>query len=243
MSEHEEIYVLDKRLKLLQVADGFWTSMDSIFLAAACRAQAGEHILDMGCGVGGAGLATLMRVEGVHLTGVEIQQDHAELAQQNAALNGMETRAKFICADIRDFKPEESFDHVMCNPPYLKAGAHMVSPSEKKAKALGHLEEEINIETWLDLGFRFLKSKGMITMIHRADQVDQIILGLKKRFGGIEIFPLWPRAGEAAKRVIVRAMKDSKSPAQIHSGIILHEEDGGYTQIADDILRGRLAID
>lgn len=243
MTDAEEIYVLDKRLKLLQVPDGFRTSMDSVFLAAACKAKGGDHILDMGCGVGGAGLAVLRRVEGARLTGVDIQEDHVELAQKNVGLNEMGGAAEFVCSDIRAFKPETSFDHVICNPPYLEAGAHTMSPSEKKARALGHLEEDISTQTWLDLGFRFLKSRGTLSIIHRADQIDKIMLGLKSRFGNIETIPLWPRDGQDAKRVIVRAVKDRNGPAQIRAGIVLHEEDGSYTARADDILRGMQAID
>jgi len=74
-------------------------------------------------------------------------------------------------------------------------------------------------------------------MIHRADFVDKIVQGLGKKFGQIEIIPLWPRAGDPARRVIVRALKDRRSPAKIHPGIILHNEDGSYTAAADWILR------
>ena len=58
-----------------------------------------------------------------------------------------------------------------------------------------------------------------------------------KRFGQIEIFPLWPHAGEAARRVIVRAVKDRRSPAKIHAGLVLHERSGEYTPQAEAVLR------
>ena len=94
----QEIYVLNKRLKLLHSEKGFKTSMDSVLLAAACQAKAGDHILDMGCGVGGAGFCVLTRVKGVKLTGVEIQQDHAKLAQHNAVINMLQDRSDFVVA-------------------------------------------------------------------------------------------------------------------------------------------------
>ena len=79
-------------------------------------------------------------------------------------------------------------------------------------------------------------------MIHRADAVDKIVQGLGKKFGQVEIIPLWPRAGQPAKRVIVRARKDSRSPAILHPGLVVHNADGSYTPDADRILRGGAAL-
>src|SRR5688572_28954145 len=128
MAEPVEIYVLDKRVRLLQPADGFRTSLDSVMLAAACPAGAGDHILDLGCGVGGAGFCVLTRVAGTSLTGVEIQEDHVDLARRNIELNDMQDRAEFVASDIRNFRSENRFDQVICNPPYMEAGTHTVSP-------------------------------------------------------------------------------------------------------------------
>ncbi|MBI4031888.1 MAG: methyltransferase [Proteobacteria bacterium] len=243
MSEPIEIFVLDKKVRLLQPADGFRTSLDSVMLAAACPARAGERTLDMGCGVGGASFCLLRRVPECHVTGIDIQSLCIELANQNKSLNNNTERCGFICGDVCGYNVENQaarFDHVICNPPYLEAGAHTQSPHEGKAVALGH--EDASLQDWLDAGFRNLKSGGTFTIIHRADMTDKIIMGLGKRFGAIEIIPLWPRAGEAAKRVIIRAIKDRKTPATLHPGIVLHKEDGGYTPTAETILRGGKAL-
>lgn len=241
MKDRDEIYVLNRRVRLYQPVGGFRTSMDSVLLAAACPARPHDRVLDLGCGVGGAGLCVMARVLDIHLTGVEIQADHAALARENAALNGVQDRAEFIAADIRDFKTDDRFDQVICNPPYLEAGTHTPSPDAARAIANGHVEEG-DIKDWVDAAFENLASGGTITMIHRADQTDKIVRAKGKRFGAVEIIPLWPHAGEAAKRVIIRAIKDRRSPARIHAGIILHTTDGAYTDTANSVLRDMAPI-
>lgn len=256
MTAFQEIYVLNKRLKLAHLPNGFRTAMDSVLLAASCPAKAGEHILDIGAGVGGVGLCVLARIKGVNLTGVEIQGAQVELAQRNAVTNGFEDQCEFIEADIRvflrdahkdnarseparlsDSKSDSKYDHIICNPPYLEAGTHVRSPHIEKATAMGHEDEALDIKNWIDTAHYCLKSKGSFTLIHRSDHLDEIMKAFGKRFGAIEVFPLWPKAGVASKRVLIRAYKDRKSPMTLHYGLILHNEEGQYTVEADEILR------
>ncbi len=237
MTAPEEIFVLNRRVRLLQPPGGFRTSLDSVMLAAACPAKAGERVLDMGAGVGGASFCLLARVPDCHVTGVEIQPEYHALAVQNIHLN--KSDADFVCANIHAFEAER-FDHIICNPPYLEAGSHTRSPDEGRAAANGHDRE--NLSAWIDSAFRLLKSNGSLTVIHRADVTDKIILAMGKRFGATEIIPLWPRVGEAAKRVIIRAIKDRRSPCVLHAGIVLHGPDGAYTPETDAVLRDAHAI-
>lgn len=233
-SDLREIYVLNKAIKLSQPQDGFRTCMDSVLLAAACPAQSGQSVLDLGSGVGGAGFCVLYRVPETHLTGIEVQKDHIALASENAKLNGFLDRVDFMHKDIRDFKTETGFNHVICNPPYMTDGAHLRSPHEKKAKAHG---SDTVLQDWIACAYRCLKPGGSFTIIHRADHTDKIIQGFAGKFGNTDIIPLWPKANIQAKRVIIRGLKDRKSPSILHPGLVLHKEDGTYTDEAEHVLR------
>ena len=226
------ISMLGERLRLLQPDEGLRTTSDAVLLAAGCPVDGGESVLDLGCGVGSAGFCVLARVEGVDLTGVDVQADHLELARENAAMNGFGSCAEFLEHDIRD-DMDRRFDHVICNPPYLEAGTHIPSPSSVKAAATG----EAVLEDWVRAAHRCVKPKGSFTLVHRADYLDRIVRALGKKFGRIEIIPLWPKLGVDAKRMIIRCVKDSKSPAILRSGLVLHE-GGGYTAEAEAIFRG-----
>lgn len=234
--EAEEIHVLNGRVRLLQPHGGFRTSLDSVMLAAACPAGQGDRVLDMGAGVGGAAFCLLARVPDCHVTGVEIQPGYHALAERNIPLNDAEGRIAFALGDVttHDAPP---FDHAICNPPYLDNGDGTAAANAGRRAANAHGDAE-NLKHWIDAAFRLVRSNGSLTMIHRADRLDRIVLGLGKRFGATEIIPLWPRTGDAAKRVIVRTVKDRRSPCRLHGGIVLHDADGAYTARADAILRG-----
>lgn len=232
----EEIYVLDRKVRLLQPDGGFRTSLDSVMLAATCPAKDGQSVLDLGCGVGGAAFCLLWRVN-VQLTGIDINAEYIELAKQNAVLNNKP--AEFHVADIRDFMSGEKpvFDHIILNPPYFEAGAHTPSPDQGRAVANGHQDEDLNLTDWIKAAHRLVKSKGSVTIIYPASGTDKIIQAMGKSFGAIEIIPLWQRQGQEARRVLIRAIKDRQSPARILPGLILHEKDGSYTAETDEILR------
>ena len=246
----DEITVLGKRLRLRQIPDGFKTSIDSVLLAAACPVKTGEQVLDLGCGVGSAGLCVIYRVPDTQLTGIDVLPDHIELAKENATLNHKDARTTFIAEDIRDYEPmidnkakmSKGFDHVICNPPYLSPGAHIQSPSARKQLAIGLGEDDIDLKDWIDAAHRNLKSGGGLTIINRADATDKIIREMGRKLGAIEIIPLWPKLSVKAKRVIIRGIKDRKSPATLHPGVVLHSADGEYTQAAEKILRKGKAL-
>lgn len=234
----EEIHVLDRKVRLLQPeGGGFRTSLDSVMLAAACPARPGETVCDAGCGVGGASFCLLWRVAGLHLTGIEWETGYIDLARKNVALNPFAGKIDFVEADIRSYHPAQPFDHVIINPPYLEAGRHTPSPDEMRAQALGHQDETLSLEDWITAAHRLVKSLGTVTLIYPAHGTDRIIRALGKRFGAVEIIPLWPRDGSEAKRVIIRAIKDRQTPARILPGVVLHEESGCYTDNANRILR------
>jgi tRNA1Val (adenine37-N6)-methyltransferase len=221
---------LDGKVKIAQPKQGFRSGLDAVMLAASVPARDGQKALELGTGAGTAGLCLLARVPGATLTGVEINQSLVALATDNAAANGM--TARFVAADIFALPAElkRDFDQVFCNPPFHGEG--QASPDAARATAL---MDEGRLEDWLKLGLQRTVSGGFFTAILRADRLNQALAALPEK--GVAAFPLWPRAGEAPKRVIVQARKGSHAPFVLLPGLVLHREDGSWTPEADDVLR------
>lgn len=242
-----ETTLLDGRVSLLQPKEGFHASLDTVLLAAAVTVKPQGQLLDVGCGVGSAGLCATLRNKNIYLTGIDIQQELIDLAMQNAAMNKMSERARFFQGDLMKEKiiEDNAFDAVMMNPPYQEAGTH--TPSPRKIKAFSHGEDAsgTRLQDWVKYAHRKLKQGGGLTMIHRADRLDDVIAALTARrwFGSLAICPLWPRAGENAKRAIVTARKERYKPIALLNGLIIHKKNGDYTTEANKILRGGGSLD
>src|SRR5438128_9783832 len=91
-AEVTEDAALGGRLRLKQPRRGHRVGHDAILLAAACPARAGERVVDLGAGVGAAGLALALRVAGIEVALVEVDAGLARLAAQNVQINGLATR-------------------------------------------------------------------------------------------------------------------------------------------------------
>lgn len=243
MIETTEDALLGGRLRLFQPRDGYRAAIDPVLLAAAVEARAGDRVLDLGCGVGAAALCLSMRVPGVAVVGLELQPDLAQLARRNLAVNGLGDRLSILEGDLASPPGEleaASFDHAMMNPPFAEEGHGPPPPHAGKAKA--HVEGEADLAAWIKAALRFLKPKGRLVLIHRADRLDDILAALAGKFGAVEIIPLWPGGDKPAKRVLVRARKGVRTPLALKPGMVLHEPGGRYSEAADRILRHGAAL-
>ncbi len=229
-------------LTIEQPVDGYRAAIDPVLLAAAINAGAGERVLDAGAGVGTAGLCLARRLDGFYLTGLERSEVVAEIFGRNIRQNGLDHRIQAVCGDL--FEPPADiglFDQIISNPPYLSLDLASASPNPLKNEA--NLLDHGDLGDWISGCIRLLGAKGYLTLILRADHLDQALAAIGRKMGGVIVYPLWPRPGKAAKRIIIRARKGSRAPMTLAAGLTLHNPDGSYTPAADLILRGQAAID
>jgi tRNA1(Val) A37 N6-methylase TrmN6 len=242
MPEISEDTLIDGRVRLLQPsAGGYRAAIDPVLLAAAVPVGPGARVLDVGAGTGAALLCLLARWAEADVTGLEVLPDHADLATQSIDLNGWSARGRVVVGDVTARPaplPPNSFDAVLTNPPFHGPGTRPPHAGRDSA----HMEA-VPLADWLGFCLRMAKPRGSLTVIHRADRLDAILAALHGKAGAVEVIPLWPKAGQPAKRVIVRALKGARTPAVLHPGMVLHRDDGTYTAAADAVLRGGAALD
>ena len=115
--------------------------------------------------------------------------------------------------------------------------------SDKVGRDSANVEGEADLAAWIRTGLAALTLKGRLTLIQRADRLGDILSVLAPGAGEVVVFPLWPKAGRAAKRVIVTARKGVRAPLRLASGLILHHEDGGFSAEAQSILSQGQALE
>lgn len=237
---------LGGRLTIRQPASGYRAGADPVFLAAAVPAQAGQRILDLGCGSGVALLCLAARVPGLSLTGVERDPGAVTLARENAREN--EIRLRIVEGDVGAMPPEltaEVFDHVMTNPPFFERSRGTAAADGGREAGRG---EAMPLTAWLDAGLRRLSPGGTLTLIQRAERLPACLSALEGRLGDVVVLPLAPREGRPAKLVILHGRKGAKGPFRLAAPFVLHrgmrhQQDGdSYTEAAGEILRGGKAL-
>ena len=241
--EFTEDGFLGGQLRLRQRKSGHRAGHDAVLLAAATPARSGDRVVDLGAGVGAAGLAVARRVAGTKLVLVEIDDALAGLARDNAALNAI--AADVVVLDVASAAAvfaavglsPDSADVVLTNPPFNDPARHRASPD--KAREMAHVASVATLESWIGAARRILKSGGVLTMIWRADGLAEVLAALGRGFGSFAILPIHAEPRMPAIRVLVRAIKGGKAPTQIYAALLLKDESALPNKQVQDILAGK----
>jgi tRNA1(Val) A37 N6-methylase TrmN6 len=235
--------LLGGRVSLSQPARGYRVAIDPVLLAAAVPAVAGERVLDAGAGTGAAALCLAVRVPGCKVVGIELQRALQQIAALNVAQNSLGEQVEMLVGDLAQPPPRfawGSFDHVMTNPPHLAARAASAPPLAERA--IAHVEA-VPLAAWLQGCVRMLRPGGMLTLIHRAERIGEILAALGDALGALVVFPLWPGDPQKpAGRVLVQGRKGSRAPLALMPGLNLHQEGGRLSAAAEAVLRHGYAL-
>ena len=231
--------LLGGRVRYAQPARGFRSGIEPVLLAAFVPARDGDRVLEAGSGAGAGLLCLAARVPGVIGIGVERDPTLAALAAANAAANGF-PRLTFHVADLLANGLEGPFDHAMANPPYHRAGG---TASGDAARETAKRAAPGGIGAWAKALARQLRPRGSVSLILSAPGVPEALEALAQAgIGSLTLLPLWPRAGTAARLVLLRGIRGGRAAFTLHPGLTLHHPDGSFTDAAEAALRGGAAV-
>jgi tRNA1(Val) A37 N6-methylase TrmN6 len=228
-------------LVLRQPLSGHRVGHDAILLAAATSAPAGAHAIDLGAGVGAAGLALARRVEGLAVTLVEIDPALAALARDNAARNRLGDRVRAVCLDV--VAGAAAFaaaglaaggaDCVLMNPPFNPPH----NPSPNPRRRLAHAASRDTLRRWVRTAARLLRPNGGLTLIWRAEGMADLLTVFAPDFGAVSLLPIYSKPGAPAIRLLARAVKASRAPLTLLPALLLADAQGHPTDAAEAVLR------
>ncbi len=194
-----------------QYGDGYRFSVDSILAAHFCRLHGSERVLDLGCGSGVIGLILARLHPDTRLVGLELQQDLAGLCAVNVRDNHLQSRCSAVCGDARfigRYVDAESFDLVVCNPPYRKIGSGRVNRTGEAAIARHELKA--NLDDMLAAAAFSVKNKGQVAFVYPAVRLASLVAGMHqhalvpRRLQPVYSYP----EAEQATLVVVEAVKN-----------------------------------
>jgi len=229
---------------------GHRSGMDAMLLAALVADERPIRVADLGAGAGAAGMAVASRLDRADVVLFERSPYMADFARKSILLSEnarFADRVSVLEADVtltgKDRNEaglvDDSFHHVIMNPPFNDASDRL-TPDALKAEA--HAMTEALFERWIRTAGAIMIPGGQLSLIARPESIGEIAAACGRRFGGLEITSIHPRAGENAVRILMTAIKGSRARLALRAPLIMHGEGTHkFTDFVDDMNNGRAA--
>ena len=223
--------------RIIQKKKGFCFGMDAVLLSGFAQVKEGEAAVDLGTGTGIIPILLEAKTKGKHFTGLEIQEEVAEMAERSVRLNQLEARVDIVRGDIKEASRlfgKASFDVVTSNPPYMNDNHGLKNP--ELPKAIARHEVFCALDDVCREASLLLKSGGRFYMVHRPHRLAEIITALKTyKLEPKRMKLVHPFVDKEANMVLIEAVRGGRSMMKVEAPIIVYREPGVYTQEIYDV--------
>lgn len=212
---------------VLEDNEAFPLGTDAIVLADFVQPPPHGRICDLGCGCGAIGLLLCTCSDAIRMTGIEIRPSSCETARQNAARNGLGSRADLLCADLREIRtllPPGGYQLAVANPPYFPdGGASPAGGARRNARTeqSASITDFCRAAAWLlDFGSRFC-------VVYRPERLAELICAM--RGAGLEpkrIRFVRHQSGAPVSLLLLEAKKGGRPGLRYEPDLLLCQEDG-----------------
>ena len=223
--------------QIIQNREKFCFGMDAVLLTGFAHAREKDTMLDLGTGTGIIPLLMEAKYHCSHLTGLEIQEESADMARRSVALNGLQDRIDIVEGDIKDASKifgASSFHVVTTNPPYMTAQHGLTNLYE--AKTIARHEVLCNLEDIIRESARLLMPGGRFYMVHRPFRLAEIIsLMVQYRMEPKRMRLVYPYVDREPNMVLIEGLRGGKSRMTVEKPLIVYKEPGKYTDEIYDV--------
>lgn len=235
LRENERIDDLQRNgYRIIQNSEKFCFGMDAVLLSGFARVKTGARVLDMGTGTGIIPILLEGKTKAAHLTGLEIQEESADMARRSILLNHLEKKIDIVTGDIKEagnLFQAASFDVITCNPPYMIGQHGIVNPDTPKA--IARHEVLCTLEDVVKNAALLLKPGGYFFMVHRPFRLAEIITMMTKyKLEPKRMQLVHPYVDKEPNMVLIEGCRGGKSRMTVEKPLIVYKEQNEYT---DDI--------
>ena len=222
---------------IIQRKGTFCFGMDAVLLSGFAVVKPGEKALDLGTGTGIIPILLEAKTEGRHFTGLEIQEESADMARRSVKYNHLEEKVEIVTGDIKEAGSRfalASFDVVISNPPYMNDAHGLKNPD--LPKAIARHEVLCTLDDVVREAAGLLKPGGRFYMVHRPHRLIEIINTLTKyKLEPKRMKLVHPFVDKDANMVLIEAVRGGKSMIKVEAPIVVYKEQGVYTDEIYDI--------
>ncbi len=223
--------------KIIQNGKKFCFGMDAVLLSGFARVKAEEVALDLGTGTGIIPILLEAKTEGKHFTGLEIQEESADMARRSVALNTLTEKITIVTGDIKEATKlfgAASFDVVTSNPPYMNDHHGLTNPD--LPKAIARHEILCSLEDVVREAAKVLKPGGRFYMVHRPFRLVEIINTLTEyKLEPKRLKMVHPFIDKEPNMVLIECTKGGRSRIKVEAPLIVYKEQNVYTDEIYDI--------
>ena len=223
--------------RIIQNSRKFCFGMDAVLLSGFARVKPGERALDLGTGTGIIPILLRGKTEGRDFTGLEIQEESADMARRSVAYNHLEESVSIVTGDIKEAAAlfgAASFDVVTCNPPYMTGNHGLVNPEQPKAVA--RHEILCTLEDVVGQTARVLRPGGRFYLVHRPFRLAEILtLLVRYKLEPKRMRLVYPFVDKEPNMVLIEALSGGKSRITVEKPLIVYKKQGVYTDEIYDI--------
>ncbi len=216
--------------QIIQNPSKFCFGMDAVLLSGFAKVKEGERALDLGTGTGIIPILLRGKTKGRDFTGLEIQEESADMARRSVALNDLTDSVSIVSGDIKEAASlfgAASFDVVTCNPPYMTDRHGLQNP--ELPKAIARHEILCSFEDVAREAAKVLRPGGRFYLVHRPFRLAEIIMTLGRyRLEPKRMRLVYPYVDRDPNMVLLEASRGGRSGMTVEKPLIVYKEPGVY---------------